>query len=158
MWGCIYVQFGKNDILPLILKAQPSETSNTPVLVDVVAFKYRLALILKYASWMAVRDPLSCTPAQIWMDSNWRNLKNILTVISTWTTSDPYWEQVPDNADHGILSEYLGFGLPKEFLERKVSGCHLVMMLAVRCLCENTWFSYCNWMFMCVQRGLIPPN
>ena len=49
----VCLQFGKKDILLLILKAWPSETSNMPVLLDVVAFEYRLGLILKYASWMA---------------------------------------------------------------------------------------------------------
>ena len=73
----------------------------------------------------SVRDSLSCTPTWIQMDSGRRNLKNILTVISPWITLDLYWKQVPNNADHGILLEYLGLGLPKEFLERKVSGCHL---------------------------------
>ena len=72
-----------------------------------------------------VRDPLSCTLTQIQIHSGWRNLKNVLTVISTQTTSDLYWEQVPDKADHGILSECLRLRLLKEFLERKVLGCHL---------------------------------
>ena len=39
-----------------------------------------------------VRDSLSYTPTQIQMDSGQWNLKNILTIISTWTILDLYWE------------------------------------------------------------------
>jgi hypothetical protein len=42
--------------------------------------------------WGLVRVSPSCTPVWVQTDSGCRDLRNILTAILSWTTSDPSWE------------------------------------------------------------------
>ena len=80
----------------------------------------------QFESLENVRVSLSCTLTWVQTDSEQRDLKEYLNVISSWTTLDLCWEQVSDNMDLSILiSDYPGPGLLMEFPERNVPSCHL---------------------------------